>query len=66
MGRREDRPSNEQQAKEALQLGFGVAEIVHGAHTLNPGEVADGWNRVNGAAGSDSRAGKARSSRSSR
>jgi hypothetical protein len=63
MGRREDRPSNEQQAKEALQLGFGVAEIVHGGHTLNPAEVAEGWKRVSSTAGPDSRAGKARSSR---
>lgn len=51
MGRPEDRPSNEQQLKEVIQLAIGTAEIVHGVVHPNPALVQDGWKRAKDAAG---------------
>jgi hypothetical protein len=65
MGTREDSPSNEQQLKDAVQLGIGAAEIYGGIHTANPALAQDGWNRVKKAAGQHRPAGEPRSSSSS-
>ena len=58
MGRREDRPSNEQQLKDVIQLGIGTYEVVHRVVHPNPPLMQARWKRMKNAAGPDERASK--------